>query len=41
MKKVAKTSAEKVGQVINLLLGSHFTTPSIYVTEEYTTMVIF
>jgi hypothetical protein len=41
MKKVAKSSAEKIGQIIGLLLGEHFTTPAIYVTEEYTSIVMF
>ena len=41
MKKVAKSSAEVVGQLIGLLIGSHFTTPSIFITEQYTSMIIF
>jgi hypothetical protein len=41
MRKVAKSSAEAVGKMIGLLLGSHFTTPAVMVTEEYTTLVIF
>ena len=41
MRKVAKTSAEKITQMIGLLLGSHFSTPIIMVTDEYTTMVLF
>ena len=41
MSRVAKRSAEKVIQMVNLLLGSHFSTPVVMVTEEYTTLVIF
>jgi hypothetical protein len=41
MKKVAKSSAEVVGQLIGLLLGSHFISPLVMVTDEYTTMIIF
>jgi hypothetical protein len=41
MKKVAKSSAGVVSQLIGLLLGSYFTTPLVIVTDEYTTMVIF
>jgi hypothetical protein len=41
MKKVAKSSAEKVSQLIGLLLGSHFNTPAVIVTDEYTTMIVF
>ena len=40
MEKITK-SAEVVSKLIGLLLGSHFTTPSMYVTEQYTSMVIF
>lgn len=41
MRKVAKSSAEAVSKMIGLLLGSHFTTPVVMVTDEYTTMIIF
>ena len=40
MKKITE-SAEVVAQVIGFLLGRHFSTPIIYVTEQYTSMVIF
>jgi hypothetical protein len=41
MGKVVKSSEEVVSKMIGLLLGSHFTTPAIMVTDEYTTTVIF
>jgi hypothetical protein len=40
MKGIVKSVAV-VGQVLGLLVGSKFTTPSDYVYEQYTNIILF